>query len=91
MTEQMKDVDHTHPHTNDTFGAAFTRGPAVAADGGEPSSGRRASSDLRSDGGQNADRTSDEAQTMADVDHTSQADGVDRAYERGTEGRDESV
>jgi len=88
MSEQMKDVDHTHPHTNDAFGTAFTRGPAVAADGGEPSSGRRAASEPRSDGGQDADETTE---TMADVDHGSAADGVDRAYERGTEGRDGSV
>jgi len=89
MTEQMKDVDHTHPHTNDTFGTAFARGPAVAADGGEPSAGRRASSEPRSDGGQaDADETTE---TMADVDHDSVDEGVDRAYERGTEGRDETV
>ena len=72
MSDQMRDVDHTHPHTNSAFGSAFTRGPAVAADGGE------------------ADR-SDEPQTMADVDHSSADEGVDRAYERGTEGRDETV
>ena len=72
MTEQMKDVDHTHPHTNDTFGTAFTRGPAVAADGGQT----------------DADETTE---TMADVDHGSAADGVDRAYERGTEGRTDTV
>ncbi|MBX0285256.1 hypothetical protein [Haloarcula salinisoli] len=88
MTEQMKDVDHTHPHTDSAFGSAFTRGSAVAADGGEPSDGRRASSEPRSDGGKEADETT---QTMADVDHESAADGVDRAYERGTEGRDETV
>ena len=35
MSDQMRDVDHTHPHTNDAFGDAFARGPAVAADGGE--------------------------------------------------------
>jgi len=74
MTEQMRDVDHTHPHTNETFGAAFTRGPAVAADGG---------SDI--------ERTDETAATMADVDHDSPDEGVDRAYERGTEGRDETV
>ena len=88
MSEQMRDVDHTHPHTNDTFGDAFTRGPAVAADGGEPSDGRRASSEPRSDGGRDADETTE---TMADVDHTSEDEGVDRAYERGTEGREETV
>ena len=29
----MKDVDHTHPHTNEPFGQTFYRG-AIAADGG---------------------------------------------------------
>jgi hypothetical protein len=71
MTEQMKDVDHTHPHTDSAFGSAFARGPAVAADGG-----------------QDADETTE---TMADVDHESADEGVDRAYERGTEGREETV
>ncbi|WP_135303114.1 hypothetical protein [Haloarcula amylovorans] len=73
----MGDVDHTHPHTNETFGAAFKRGPAVAADGGERSSEHDAE---------------DEAdETMADVDHEAPGEGVTRAYERGTEGRDETV
>jgi hypothetical protein len=88
MTEQMKDVDHTHPHTDGAFGNAFTRGPAVAADGGEPSRGRRASSDPRSDGGTDADETTE---TMAEVDHESADEGVDRTYERGTEGRTDTV
>ena len=30
----MRDVQHTHPHTGETFGAVYKRGPAVA-DGGE--------------------------------------------------------
>jgi hypothetical protein len=64
----MRDVDHTQPHTEN----AFTRGPAVAADGGD------------------ADRTND-TQTMADIDHDTADEGVDRAYERGTERRDETV
>ncbi|MFB6074497.1 MAG: hypothetical protein ABEJ89_05750 [Haloarculaceae archaeon] len=34
MTDRMRDVDHTHPHTDEPFGAAFRRGPDVAADGG---------------------------------------------------------
>ena len=88
MSDRMRDVDHTHPHTNDTFGSAFTRGPAVAADGGEPSERRHASAEQRSDGGREADETTE---TMADVDHESADEGVDRAYERGTEGRDETV
>ena len=71
--ETMADVDHTHPHTNEAFGAgAFTRGQSVAADGGE-----------RSD--------AETTRTMADVDHESPGEGVTRAYERGTEGRTDTV
>jgi hypothetical protein len=72
-TDTMRDVDHTHPHTNETFGAAFVRGPAVAADGGE------------------ADSEPAADDTMEDVDHENAGEAVSRAYERGTEGRDESV
>jgi hypothetical protein len=73
----MRDVDHTHPHTNQTFGTAFQRGPAVAADGGE--------ADAESESESDAD------ETMSDVDHESPGDGVNRTYERGTEGRTDSV
>jgi len=73
MTEQMKDVDHTNPHTDETFGAAFQRGPDVAADGG------------RAD----AERTDDQ---MSDVDHEPpEGEGANPAFERGTEGRADSV
>ena len=72
--ETMADVDHTHPHTNEAFGAgAFTRGQSVAADGGE-----------RSD-------DAEETQTMNAVDHESPGGGVTRTYERGTEGRTDTV
>ncbi|WP_254271439.1 hypothetical protein [Haloarcula marina] len=71
----MRDVDHTHPHTNDTFGAAFQRGPAVAADGGNA----------------DAEDEAETGETMEDVDHEAPGEGVSRAYERGTEGRDETV
>ncbi|MBX0323543.1 hypothetical protein EGH21_10930 [Halomicroarcula sp. F13] len=74
--DTMGDVDHTHPHTNDTFGTAFKRGPAVAADGG--------ARDARDD-------AEDDEETMEDVDHEAPGEGVSRAYERGTEGRDETV
>jgi len=33
----------------------------------------------------------EETETMADVDHTADGEGVDRAFERGTEGRDETA
>jgi len=71
--ETMRAVDHTHPHTNDTFGTVFTSGQAVAADGGT------------------ADGADEQDETMADVDHDSPDEGVDRAYERGTEGRTDTV
>ncbi|WP_424004242.1 hypothetical protein ACOZ4I_06680 [Haloarcula salina] len=67
--QTMRNVDHTHPETNATFGAAFRRGPVVAADGGDPETD----------------------ETMEDVDHEPPGEGVTRAYERGTEGRDETV
>jgi len=73
----MRDVDHTHPHTNQTFGAAFQRGPAVAADGGEADA--------------DTEEENDADASMSDVDHESPGDGVNRAYERGTEGRTDSV
>jgi hypothetical protein len=31
---EMRDVDHTHPHTDEPFGGRFRRG-VVAADGGQ--------------------------------------------------------
>ncbi|PSP95616.1 hypothetical protein BRC91_01690 [Halobacteriales archaeon QS_4_62_28] len=77
---KMSDVDHTHPHTDEPFGAAFRRGPAVAADGGKRDDGSQAEND---------EQTNDE--TMEDVDHESPSEGADRAFERGTEGRTDSV
>ena len=52
---EMKRVSHTHPHTGETFGTVYERGPAVT-DGG------------RSDGDR-ADRDAG-SETMRDVDHT---------------------
>ena len=93
---KMHDVDHTHPHTDEPFGSAFRRGPAVAADGGERSDGSRSSSERSSDGGRDSGTESrraedEETDQMEDVDHESPTKGADRAFERGTEGRDESV
>jgi len=73
---KMNDVDHTHPHTDEPFGAAFRRGPTVAADGGEAEA---------------EDDAVDTDETMEDVDHESPSEGATRVFERGTEGRDESV
>jgi len=70
VSREMRDVDHTHPHTGEPFGDAFWS-PAVAADGGAPD---------------------DADDAMRDVDHESPDDeGADRVFERGTEGRTESV
>jgi len=72
MTE-MRDVDHTHPHTDEPFGELHNRGAVVAADGGEPDSADEATA------------------TMEDVNHETPTDGANRVFERGTEGRDETV
>ncbi len=73
MTE-MRNVDHTHPHTDEPFGERLFGGPAVAADGGT------------------ADEADEAERKMRDVDHESpDGEGADRVFERGTEGRDESV
>ncbi|SFS05956.1 hypothetical protein SAMN05216559_2950 [Halomicrobium zhouii] len=75
----MQDVDHTHPHTDEPFGAAFRRGPDVAADGGERT------------GSESTDEQQTDDEAMEDVDHESPTEGANRTFERGTEGRDESV
>jgi hypothetical protein len=55
------------------------------------------SSDPRSDGGEDPDanESTDEVdrETMKDVDHEppNESDGANRVYERGTEGKDDSV
>lgn len=82
-TQSMKDIDHTHPYGGRSAGALFARGPVVAADGGEPSEGRRSSSEVSSDGG----RDTEENGRMKDVDHTPPhgEEGATRVFERGEE------
>jgi hypothetical protein len=78
----MAEFSHTNPHTGTAFGDdfAFERGPAVAADGGEPNA---------------ADAADDEStQTMRDVDHEHPDDDAadaNRVFQRGADGRDGSV
>ncbi|AGN00112.1 hypothetical protein L593_00785 [Salinarchaeum sp. Harcht-Bsk1] len=83
----MGGVDHTHPDRNTTFGSIFGRGPSVAADGGEPASGRRSSSDRRSDGGKPATAPDpEEDEIMEDVDHEAPSEtGANATFERGAE------
>ncbi|RQG93036.1 hypothetical protein EA462_02145 [Natrarchaeobius halalkaliphilus] len=78
--ETMADVSHANPYTGRATGQLFTRGPIVAADGGERvDDDRPASTD-------SADTTEEErGRTMASVDHTppKKADDANRVFERG--------
>ncbi|MEF8786591.1 MAG: hypothetical protein V5A45_11715 [Haloarculaceae archaeon] len=84
----MKDVDHTHPHTNEPFGELHNRGAVVAADGGRDEQSR--SRQAKPDGGHPGDDET-ETERMEDVSHEPPSEGANRAFERGTEGRDETV
>jgi hypothetical protein len=75
--QTLENVSHTAPYTDEAFGDAmvYHRGPVVAADGGE---------DPRREAADN--------EQLADVEHTPpHGESVNRVYERGTEGRDESA
>ncbi len=72
---EMEDIDHTNPYTDEPFVETFRRGQVVAADGGE----RDAADDET------------EEETMEDVAHDSPNEGTNRTFERGNEGRDETV
>ena len=72
--QRMTDVDHTNPHTGETFGTVYRRGPAVA-DGGER---RDAAGDTRQESTAESDR-----KTMADVDHESPNGDVAGVWDRG--------
>jgi len=95
-TETMADVSHTNPYTDRSFGDAmvFHRG-AVAADGGERDVGPRSSSDQRSNSGRaEGEDAAEEAEpdTMEDVSHEApDGDSPQRTFERGTEGRTDTV
>jgi len=81
---EMQDIDHTHPHTDEPFVEPFRRGRVVAADGGE----RDAAEDI---GVEAPPEEEDDPETMEDVPHDSPNEGTNRTFERGREGRDESV
>jgi len=69
-TETMREISHTHPHTGDTFGSVYRRGP-VAADGGKDVATDRSTAD-------------DVERTMTDVDHTTD-DAAQNIWTRGTD------
>ncbi len=78
MTDRLADVDHTDPHTDESFGATqvYDRGKTVVADGGE------------ADADPEVDETEgavDDPDTMDDVAHEPPHDdvGAQGAYERG--------
>ncbi|WP_207587589.1 hypothetical protein [Halomontanus rarus] len=77
----MKDVSHTNPHTGETAGHLFTRGPVVAADGGR--SGAEMDEDTADDG--TGTDTETETRTMKDVSHTppNDAEDANRVFARG--------
>ena len=82
MTEKIGDIDHTNPYTDESFGEqvqVFDRGTTIAADGGHDE--------------ETTDDGPEDVETMKDVDHEppNESDGANRVYERGTEGKDDSV
>jgi len=85
----MAEVSHVNPHTGRPFGATavFGRGPRIATDGGQS----EGPPEDAPEAGTAPDEEGDE-ETMADVSHTPpNGDGANRVFERGTEGRDETV
>jgi hypothetical protein len=84
MTD-MAGVDHTNPSTGETFTETFQRGVVVIADGGRRDAGP--------EGGETGSRAADppDEDTMEDVEHESPTEGANRSFERGTEGRTETV
>ena len=99
----MRDVAHTNPHTGETFVATFQRGVTVAADGGERGAGPEdEGGEEHEDEQQEDEREAGEERTaaaarnaeeevMEDVAHESETEGANRSFERGTEGKEESV
>ena len=92
---ELGDVSHTNPYTEQVFGdtQTYSRGRAVAADGGEANSESRPSSEAKaSDGGERDAAEADDEEsrdvdeeTMEDVAHEppGDADGAQAAYDRG--------
>jgi len=64
---EMRDIDHTHPHTGEPFGTQYYDAGAVAADGGREA---------------DTDESEQTAETMADVDHDT-SEGTVRSFQRG--------
>ena len=78
-TDTMADVSHKNPLTGETAGRLFSRGPTVVTDGGERTDAEEPSAT------DPTERTEEEPETMADVEHTppQDADDANRVFERG--------
>ena len=92
----LGDLSHSNPQTGEQFGDAmvYRRGPAVAADGGDPGA---PPAETETDAEAETDAAGPEADAdgtrLEDVDHTPprDAEDVNRVHERGGEGRTENV
>lgn len=74
--QSMREIQHTHPYTDETFGAVYRRGPMLA-DGGRTDAKRAGTPTSDSD----ADR-----QSMASIDHVGPSDERPNAvWNRGFE------
>lgn len=87
----IEDVSHTHPDTDEAFGAAmaYKRGPTVAVDGGEREAvGEATETEPGSEPDDIAEADEEVDERMCDVEHTpSEGYDINHVYERGGEGR----
>lgn len=87
----LGDLSHTHPDTDEAFGAAmaYKRGPVVAADGGERGAVDEGEPEAEEDEADESDHLEAD-ERMRDVDHAPpDGDEVNRVHQRGGEGRDD--
>lgn len=78
--ESMAEISHTNPHTDESTGQLFSRGPIVAADGGR--------SDAVESNDEHTDRATTDERTMQTVSHTppteaTETNRTNRVFERG--------
>ncbi|SFS74631.1 hypothetical protein [Halostagnicola kamekurae] len=78
--ESMAEISHTNPYTDESTGQLFSRGPVVAADGGEADAVE--STDDR------PERAATDERTMRTVSHTppteaTETNRTNRVFERG--------
>jgi hypothetical protein len=74
--QTLREMSHTSPYTDEAFGDVMVYHRGPV---------------VATDGGEDPDRD-DRGKQLADIDHTPpHGESVNRVYERGTEGRDESA